>query len=174
MIDTIILALSDMTIKDWFPWGISCISLVTAHSLSNHRVRLGRATGTLAAICWISYGLLINEPAFIIANCIFFWIYVSALIKFNRKKKEYKDAAEDKEKNLEALLARLSEKEKRVVRLARHTEVNLELIKKINAEMQDEIKMALDEGLPPITQELKVPIEQLIVPAEEALLEAKK
>jgi hypothetical protein len=117
--------LKAITFMGVFPWVLNGLSLITAHCLSNQKVVIGRSMGVAAAIGWSIYGYLIGEWSFIISNIIFFYIYASALIKFNKKKSEYQHSSENIETQL---LDLLSEQDKRKLK-------GLRLIEQIEKDM---------------------------------------
>jgi hypothetical protein len=99
-------------------------------------VTFGRWLGVTAAIGWSSYGVLIDDYSFFIANIIFLWIYASALYKFNRKRDEYKATFEEQQAQITKLKKQvdrthaqkekqLSEKEAKIRKIAERAEKNL-------------------------------------------------
>lgn len=107
----------------YYPTLLNGISLTCAYCLNNHKVTLGRWFGVTAAIGWSSYGVLIDDYSFFIANLIFLWIYASALYKFNRKRNEYKATFEDMEEeiaNLKKQLNREKFKKNRAINSLNH------------------------------------------------------
>lgn len=75
---------------EWLPWCNGLLSVVTAYLLSNQRVLPGRIIGTIASIFWLIYGIISSQYAFLFTQIIFLWIYISAIIKFTKKRNEYK------------------------------------------------------------------------------------
>jgi len=83
-----------------FSWLLNLLSLTAAYCLSNHKVKVGRFVAAIAALGWIGYGVLIDEMSFIVANCVFAYIYISAIRKFSSKQDDYKtENSELKAKN---------------------------------------------------------------------------
>lgn len=87
----------------FFPWGLNLLSLTCAFCLSNGKIIFGRYIGAIAAIGWSSYGFLIEEYSFLVANIIFLFIYASAIVKFNLKRDEYKATFEEQEITIKRL-----------------------------------------------------------------------
>lgn len=86
-----------------FPWITNSMSLFGAYCLSNHNVKVGRYVGVCSSISWATYGYLIGEYSFIFANFIFFYIYASAVYKFNKKRDEYKATFEEQQTEIKKL-----------------------------------------------------------------------
>ena len=78
---------------DYVTYAANGLALLAAYFLSRggKNILIGRLTGIMAAGCWITYGIFINNWSFVIADCIFVFIYVSAVIKFNMKRDAYRD-----------------------------------------------------------------------------------
>lgn len=91
----------------YYPTLLNCVSLTCAYCLNNHKVTIGRWFGVFAALGWSSYGLLIDDYSFLVANIIFLWIYANALYKFNRKRDEYKATFEEQQAEIEKLQRQL-------------------------------------------------------------------
>lgn len=106
---------------EWYPWGLSVVSLVCVYCLSNHRVVLGRYIGVLSAIGWGSYGYLNDQIFFIFTHVIFATIYINAILKFNQKRDAYRNLSAEQQQEIETLRQALDEKHaKRSKMLASH------------------------------------------------------
>lgn len=95
----------------YYPTILNSISLTCAYCLNNHKVTLGRWCGVTAAIGWSSYGVLIDDYSFFVANLIFLWIYASALYKFNRKRDQYKATFDEQKAEIAQLHKELDKKQ---------------------------------------------------------------
>lgn len=87
----------------YYPTILNGVSLICAYCLNNSKLTIGRWCGVTAAIGWSSYGVLIDDYSFFVANIIFLWIYASALYKFNRKRDQYKATFEEQKAEIEKL-----------------------------------------------------------------------
>lgn len=85
-------------LEGYLSYIMNIISMIAAWCLSNQKVIIGRYLGACSASLFILYGVITNQPAFIIADIIFLYIYISAVMKFNKKRDSYKlKAATDEE-----------------------------------------------------------------------------
>lgn len=50
----------------------------------------GRVVGVITAICWLVYGIVTKQYAFVFTEVIFIFIYVHAAIVFTRKRNQYR------------------------------------------------------------------------------------
>lgn len=79
-----------LLLNEWLPWWNGFLSILTAYFLSNRKVLLGRTLGTIASIFWLFYGIVSEQYAFLFTQIIFLWIYIGAIIKFTKKRNEYR------------------------------------------------------------------------------------
>lgn len=79
-----------LILTEWLPWWNGILSIITAYLLSNRKVLPGRILGTIASIFWLVYGVISEQYAFLFTQIIFLWIYIGAIIKFTKKRNEYK------------------------------------------------------------------------------------
>lgn len=106
-------SMENITMKNFLialPWMLNSTSLLGAYCLSNHKVTFGRYVGVFASMGWGLYGFLIQEYSFVFSNMIFFYIYASAVYKFNKKRDEYKATFEEQELKIENLHKELDKK----------------------------------------------------------------
>lgn len=110
ILDWIMITFTLELFTQYYPTILNCISLTCAYSLNNHKVTFGRWCGVCAAIGWSTYGVLIDDYSFFVANIIFLWIYASALYKFNTKRDEYKATFEEQKAEIMKLNKELDKK----------------------------------------------------------------
>ncbi len=77
------------------PWLLSLMSLLCVYFLNNHKVMLGRYVGLGSAIAWGTYGVMVDQWFFLVNHSIFALMYISAIVKFNSKKEEYRALSEE-------------------------------------------------------------------------------
>ena len=142
-------------LQEYLSWIMNAVSMVAAWCLSNQRAVIGRYLAATGASLFILYGVVTHQPSFVIADMIFFYIYVSAVWKFNLKRDSYRaKAATDEE-----TIARM----RKIIRKA--NDIELQIIdtrigdqtnkkKKKRAELQEELYHLLKIG-----QDLEVPKE---------------
>lgn len=117
------------------PWLLNCCSLTCAYCLSNGKIKAGRYVGVLAATGWSSYGFLIEEYSFFFANIIFLYIYINAIIKFNKKRDDYKKTFDEQKHEIEILEKKLDnrvKKEDKILDLKKKELLKIALIAKEN------------------------------------------
>lgn len=132
--------------KEIVPWLLSMISLLCAYYLNNHRVMLGRYLGLISAFSWGAYGIWVGQWFFLVNHTVFAFIYINAIVKFNRKRDEYKALSEEQHLEIEKLRSKLelahhrrsrhlSRKERRIQEVAkalvRQSEINLQAARDI-------------------------------------------
>ncbi|MCF2902729.1 hypothetical protein L1267_20370 [Pseudoalteromonas sp. OFAV1] len=101
----------DFDLQYWlklYPWLINIFSISCAYLLSNNKVVIGRVLGCFAATNWIAFGFLSEQYAFIAANIIFLWIYISAIVKFSSKRDSYKKSHEEQREEIARLRRKLN------------------------------------------------------------------
>jgi hypothetical protein len=79
-----------LLLLSYLPWGNGVLSVITAYLLSNQKVFPGRLLGIIASISWFAYGIIAEQYAFVFTQIIFLWIYIGAIIKFTKKRNEYR------------------------------------------------------------------------------------
>jgi hypothetical protein len=125
-------SMGNMTMKNFLiilPWLLNSTSLLGAYCLSNHKVVFGRYIGVCSSMGWGLYGFLIEEYSFVFANMIFFYIYSSAVYKFNKKRDEYKATFEEQESKIEKLHKELDKKRAQMEREYQSKQKTLNKIK---------------------------------------------
>ena len=145
------------------PWALNSISITAAYCLANSKVVVGRLVALCGAVGWASYGLLIGEVRFFFANLFFFYIYASAVYKFNRKRDQYKVNLAQSEKENTELRAKLEQYESNANReLARRQKNVLKLVSRARADL-DELEKAANLHLAPLQL---IPVEQVTVTSD--------
>lgn len=132
--------------KEIAPWLLSTISLLCAYYLNSHKVMLGRYLGLLSAFSWGAYGIWVGQWFFLVNHTVFAFIYINAIVKFNRKRDEYKALSEEQHTEIEKLRSKLelahhrrsrhlSRKERRIQAVAKaivkQSEINLQAARDI-------------------------------------------
>lgn len=90
-------------LQTYLSWIMNGISMIAAYCLSNKKAQLGRKLGMLSASLFILYGVVANQPAFIVADLIFLYIYTSAFLKFNQKRDFYREKSAQDEATIEEM-----------------------------------------------------------------------
>lgn len=131
--------LSGLTWLDIFPWALSALSMFCIYFLNNYRVKTGRYLGVVVAIGWFAFGAMTSQWYFLFTNVIYAYIYIAAIIKFNKKRDEYRHITEDQAQRILAMEERLlreqtqfstrfKEKHRRMLGIAKAANNNAEKI----------------------------------------------
>ncbi|AUS02883.1 TMhelix containing protein [Vibrio phage 2.275.O._10N.286.54.E11] len=131
------------------------VSMVAAYCLSNQRAVVGRYLGATGASLFILYGVVTNQPAFVVADIIFLYIYISAVLKFNKKRDSYREKAADDEETiaqmrkiikrantieLEILETRIGKQTKKKLELRKSLQKQLYILLKIGEKIENDIE----------------------------------
>lgn len=99
--------LSALKWMDFFPWALSALSMSCVYCLNNFRVKLGRYLGLVVACGWFFFGYMTSQWFFLFTNVIYAYIYISAIVKFNKKRDEYRHITEEQSAQLQEIEAKL-------------------------------------------------------------------
>lgn len=131
--------LSGVSWLDVYPWLLSMLSMTCVYFLNNYKLKRGRYLGVGVACGWFAFGCLTNQWFFLFTNVIYAWIYINAIIKFNKKQNEYKNVTEEQAARLQELeqtlykrQSQMSEafqrKHRRMMKMAKAANLNAERI----------------------------------------------
>lgn len=146
------------------PWVTNSISITAAYCLSRSKVVAGRIIALFGAMGWASYGLLLGEMSFVLANLVFIYIYGSAVYKFNRKRDQYKETLAETEHENAELRKKLALYEANANReLARRQKNLLKLVSRARTDL-DQLEKAAKLHLAPLSI---IPIKEESAPENE-------
>lgn len=115
-------ALSHLSGMELFPWVISALSLTCVYLLNNYKMKAGRYLGILVAICWFTFGFITHQWFFMFTNMVYAYIYITAIVRFNKKSQEFKHITDEQAQRILELEATLHQE---------YTDRNYRLVKNI-------------------------------------------